>query len=68
MPDFECQIDTYVTVEFEVFCAKCGAGLCGNCTTGTSSRRGMPYVQVEPCEACLKESYENGVEESQGEI
>jgi len=52
-------------VEFEVFCDKCGAGLCGDTTVKGSS------VYVAPCGSCLTEArdggYENGYEEGKGE-
>ncbi|KKL58890.1 hypothetical protein LCGC14_2220850 [marine sediment metagenome] len=55
MPDFE------VTIEFEVFCT-CGAGLCGG-STGHTPGRGQAFVEVEPCETCLKEEYDKGHDE-----
>lgn len=54
MPEFE------VTVDFEVFCATCGAGLCGNSTVGNTPRRGMRYVQVLPCETCIDNALDEG--------
>jgi len=42
-----------VTVDVELFCARCGAGLC-NKTMSTQTRlRVQPAFQVEPCEQCL---------------
>lgn len=63
MPEVEVEVTTTVTAEFEVFCAKCGAGLCGNCTSGYTRGRGHPYIQIEPCERCLTDAYENGKSE-----
>jgi len=51
-----------INVDFEVFCS-CGEGLCNSCTVGTTTRRGMPYIEVEPCQKCLDKQYELGVEE-----
>lgn len=48
MPEF--------TVEFEVFCATCGAGLCSVSEGGNSPRRRHPFVRVEPCAACLEKA------------
>lgn len=56
MPEFE------LTVEFEVFCAKCGEGLCNQSTTGKTLRRSHNYVQVSPCEKCLEDVRDNGYE------
>jgi uncharacterized Zn finger protein (UPF0148 family) len=46
MPSFD--------VEFEVFCATCGAGLC-NVAEGRNSRnRSMPQVSIEACSQCVE--------------
>ena len=62
MPEFEADVTVTATVEFEVFCGRCGAGLCGNSRTGSTARRGRLYVEVDPCEACLKNEFECGAE------
>lgn len=49
-------------LDFEVFCASCGAGLCGNCKEGKTPTRGMPYIQVDPCEKCSQRQYDEGYE------
>ena len=66
MPEF--------TVSFEVYCGKCGAGLCNN--SRTEERRGTLRVTVEPCEDCLTnaknegdtEGHDRGVQEMQDKI
>lgn len=68
MPIFNVSIESIETkVEFEVFCSTCGAGLCGLSKTGNTSRRGMSYVEVEPCPNCIdravEKSYERGYDE-----
>lgn len=55
MPSFE--------VTFEVFCAKCGAGLCNQTNTRTSRQRGEPQVTVEPCSNCLDKARDEGYED-----
>jgi hypothetical protein len=45
-------------VEFEVFCAKCGAGLCNN-SKGSLTKQGN-RVDVYPCKRCLDDSYLQG--------
>jgi len=45
MPDF--------TVEFEVYCGTCGAGLCQQSTTGKTPRRNENTVNVEVCTHCI---------------
>lgn len=66
MPAFE--------VEFEVYCARCGAGLCNQTKTEDAShsysRHHPAKVTVEPCKNCLEEAeqegYEKGKEEENG--
>jgi len=62
MPSFQTTVnmDVEVDVDFEVFCARCGAGLCNQSDTRASRNRKYPQVTVEPCERCL----ENAAEEA----
>ncbi|HBV95821.1 MAG: hypothetical protein JL50_11040 [Peptococcaceae bacterium BICA1-7] len=46
MPSFD------VEVEFEIYCSKCGAGLCSN--GSTKSIRNTNRLDMEPCEKCLE--------------
>lgn len=62
MPTFTADVSVSVDVDFEVFCARCGAGLCSQSTGGNSPRRNYPYVQVEPCNRCLEAEYDKGHE------
>ena len=63
MPSFAATVE----VEFEVFCGRCGVGLCRQSSTGTTAGRGHLYVSVEPCDNCLStardEGYNDGFEE-----
>lgn len=61
MPEFEVQ----TTVEFEVYCGKCGAGLCNQ--TSTENRRGTNRVTVDPCEKCLDEAEATGFDKGKAE-
>jgi hypothetical protein len=69
MPSFSKDVD----FDFEVFCATCGAGLCGNCTEGRTPGRSMPFISIEPCKTCLEKAsddaydkgYEDGCKEEQ---
>lgn len=47
-------------IEFEVFCASCGAGLCGN--TDVYEYRGNHQLKITPCSKCLDNSEESGYE------
>ena len=48
------------TVDFEVFCGTCGAGLCNQSDTRKSRQRGEDQVTVDACEKCVGESYDKG--------
>jgi len=54
-----------IEVEFEVWCSKCGAGLCLNVTPRQSRGYGSqtPGVDIEPCEKCLENAREEGYQE-----
>ena len=56
MPSFDS------TIEFEVYCATCGAGLCGQ-STGSSPSNREPRVDVEACKNCIKNAKEEGYAE-----
>ena len=58
MPSATANVEVEATIDFEVFCARCGAGICGNCTDGNTPNRGMPYIQVEPCQRCIEDAEE----------
>jgi hypothetical protein len=48
-------------IEFQVYCAECGNGLCNE--TEVKSGRYEPEVHVAPCEKCLKKAYDEGYDE-----
>ncbi len=56
MPTFSVTqtIDADIEVDFDVYCARCGAGLCNQSDTRLSHNRKFPQVTVEPCEHCLE--------------
>lgn len=60
-----------IEIDIEVFCDKCGEGLCNQTSVGHTTKRGQPYFSVEPCKKCLKnieeESYKKGYEDCQKE-
>lgn len=68
MPSFQTTVKTEVDVDidFEVFCARCGAGLCNQSDTRSSHNRNYPQVTVEPCDKCIEtakdEGYDKGYE------
>jgi hypothetical protein len=57
-------------IEFEVYCARCGAGICGNVDV-SHGRAGHRILRIDPCERCLKserdEGYDEGYQEGQTE-
>lgn len=52
-----------VEIEFEAFCDRCGAGLCGNITEGRTTNRQFPFIRIEPCQKCLDSEYDRGLED-----
>jgi len=72
MPEFDAEVTTTVSVEFEVYCS-CGEGLCLQSTTRNSRNRNVPQVVVEPCQKCISnaketgydDGYQNGYEEAE---
>jgi len=54
-----------ITVDVEVFCGKCGAGLCKNSSAeDKSGYSGTSHsITVDPCEACLETSKDEGEQE-----
>ena len=57
MPDIE--------VNIEIFCARCGAGICNNAST--IRHRNQDAFSIEPCEKCLEESYNDGYKKGEEE-
>lgn len=49
-----------ITVDIEVWCAKCGTGLCQGTTATT--HRGRPGFDVEPCPKCMSAENDAGFE------
>ena len=53
MPSFEdIEISASAAINFEVFCAECGEGLCGISDTRKSRNRGEAQVTVGSCPKC----------------
>ena len=50
-----------VSVEIQVWCGTCGAGLCNQTTEHTG--RGGPGVDVEVCEKCVGVARDSGYNE-----
>jgi len=55
MPELEGKTETEVALEFEVICATCNRGMCGDVDTRYSNGRGCPQVMVPACPDCMKE-------------
>lgn len=55
MPTFDnIEVTTEVSVDFEVYCGTCGAGLCDVSDTRKSRNRGYLQVTVDACPDCMK--------------
>jgi len=65
-----------VSVNVEVYCARCGDGLCNQTEATTTYNRREPSFRVDPCEKCLEvakdegdsEGYERGRAEAEAEM
>ena len=66
MPSFQTtvNVDVDVDVDFEVFCARCGSGLCNQSDTRESRYRKYPQVTVEPCERCINNAIDEAVQKA----
>jgi len=51
-----------ITIDVEIYCGTCGAGLCSQSTTRTS-RFGQRGIDVEACQACLEKAKSAGYDE-----
>ncbi|MDE2099282.1 MAG: hypothetical protein KGL39_18660 [Patescibacteria group bacterium] len=49
-----------VSVEVEVYCATCGAGLCNETESTTTRSRSVPCFRVSACSVCLERATDNG--------
>ena len=67
MPEFKVD-EGESTIEFEVVCGTCGAGLCASSSTRYTRARGLPQVVVEACEHCLSNAREEGRGEGRAEM
>ena len=58
-----------ISVEIELYCARCGEGICAN-GTATKKRHQECFV-IEPCEKCIERakdlSFDKGYEKGYGE-
>lgn len=52
-----------ITVRIEIFCARCGAGLCNQTSERPAISRQTPAFDVEPCEECLRRAREEGYDD-----
>ena len=60
MPEFE------TTIEFEVYCGTCGAGLCGQSVVQHGSRGWR--VDVEACKSCMDDAKDAGYAKAMDEL
>lgn len=54
MPTFD------VSVDFDVYCAVCGAALCNQCNADNSTTTRRARLTVEPCQHCLDAEQDKG--------
>lgn len=53
------------SIDFSVYCDKCGAGLCNETTVRHDSAE--VSISIEPCETCLENADEEGFERGKEE-
>lgn len=53
-----------IDVEIEVYCDRCGAGLCGD--TNVINKRNQSAFSVSPCSRCLEREYDLGYNKGYG--
>lgn len=63
MPEVTAEVTVETTIEVEVYCQRCGAGLCGQTESVTTYARGRPAFRVEPCQSCLDDAESKGYSE-----
>jgi len=56
-----------IEIDIEIFCARCGAGICNNATASRTKGRGQPCFEIEPCETCLEKAKDEGYQEGKAE-
>lgn len=49
------EIDVTISHEVEVYCAKCGAGLCNDTEYTQGRTRFVDQFRVDPCYKCMEE-------------
>jgi len=54
-----------ISVDFDVYCAKCGAGICHN--VEVDDRGGVIRLYIDPCDDCLKNEYDEGYSDGKEE-
>lgn len=61
------EITHEVSIEFYVYCANCGAGLCRNTTVDKVRASGTPRINVDPCQNCISNARVEGYQEGHRE-
>lgn len=52
-----------VDIHFDVYCEKCGRGICKNCDTNIETKSGLK-MHIEPCSYCLNKEFIRGKKET----
>jgi hypothetical protein len=59
-----------ITVEIELYCSECGAGICNNGTERTRPSlwsKAAPGFDVTPCDKCMDNKHEEGYQKGYDE-
>ena len=56
--DNENEVTGEVDIEFEIYCADCGAGICDHAEVMKTYRRQMNRIDIKQCNTCWKREYD----------
>ena len=59
--------DVDICVNIEVYCSKCGAGLCGQTRIVNDRHGNTTGFNIEPCKHCLEQSFDEGFDRGKEE-
>jgi len=55
-------INSDVEIDFEIFCANCGAGLCNQTALRENKHQKCPQIEVSPCKHCISVAVSSAIE------
>lgn len=49
-----------IEIDIELYCERCGAGLCNQAASARTRTRNYPSFRIEPCQRCLETARDEG--------